>query len=172
MQQKSGLKYMVLEKKITAMREELDVKDAQMHDIVKVTQSSDRGIFETNMIQIQRLIGLISSVPTSFWCFIQIFFLEITGPLLKVLSDKKLSDVRNVIKDQNMRIARLERQITQMRQRREWGDVSSVEDSQSKHSRTSSSSSSVSSSSSSESSESRSVSHGSRSSASEKSITR
>jgi len=50
MQQKSGLKYMVLEKKITAMREELDVKDAQMHDIVKVTQSSDRGIFETNMI--------------------------------------------------------------------------------------------------------------------------
>ena len=50
MQQKSGLKYMVLEKKITAMREELDVKDAQMHDIVKVTQASDRGIFETNMI--------------------------------------------------------------------------------------------------------------------------
>ena len=41
---------MVLEKKITAMREELDVKDAQMHDIVKVTQASDRGIFETNMI--------------------------------------------------------------------------------------------------------------------------
>ena len=115
---------------------------------------------------------MITSVPTSFWCSIQIFFLEITGPLLKVLSDKKLSDVRNVIKDQNMRIARLERQITQMRQRREWGDVSSVEDSQSKHSRTSSSSSSVSSSSSSESSESRSVSHGSRSSASEKSITR
>ena len=46
MQQKSGLKYMVLEKKITAMREELDVKDAQMHDIVKVTQASDRGIFK------------------------------------------------------------------------------------------------------------------------------
>ena len=55
MQQKSGLKYMVLEKKITAMREELDVKDAQMHDIVKVTQASDRGIFETNMIQYPKI---------------------------------------------------------------------------------------------------------------------
>ena len=43
MQQKSGLKYMVLEKKITAMREELDVKDAQMHEIVKVSQTSERG---------------------------------------------------------------------------------------------------------------------------------
>ena len=43
MQQKSGLKYMVLEKKITAMREELDIKDAQMHEIVKVSQSSDKG---------------------------------------------------------------------------------------------------------------------------------
>ena len=43
MQQKSGLKYMVLEKKITAMREELDVKDAQMHEIVKASQLSDRG---------------------------------------------------------------------------------------------------------------------------------
>ena len=55
MQQKSGLKYMVLEKKITAMREELDIKDAQMHDIVKVTQASDRGIFETNMIQYPKI---------------------------------------------------------------------------------------------------------------------
>ena len=40
-------------------------------------------------------------------------FLETTGPILKVLSDKKLSDVRNVIKDQNLRIAKLERQITE-----------------------------------------------------------
>ena len=56
MQQKSGLKYMVLEKKITAMREELDIKDAQMHDIVKVTQASDRGIFETNMIQYPNIL--------------------------------------------------------------------------------------------------------------------
>ena len=55
MQQKSGLKYMVLEKKITAMREELDIKDAQMHDIVKVTQASDRGILETNMIQYPKI---------------------------------------------------------------------------------------------------------------------
>ncbi len=31
MQQKSGLKYMILEKKITSMREELDVKEAQLH---------------------------------------------------------------------------------------------------------------------------------------------
>ena len=30
MQQKSGLKYMILEKKITAMREELDIKEAQV----------------------------------------------------------------------------------------------------------------------------------------------
>ena len=43
MQQKSGLKYMVLEKKITAMREELDIKDAQFHEIVKVSQSSGKG---------------------------------------------------------------------------------------------------------------------------------
>ena len=61
MQQKSGLKYMVLEKKITAMREELDVKDAQMHDIVKVTQASDRGIFETNMIQYPKIQRLLAS---------------------------------------------------------------------------------------------------------------
>ena len=31
MQQKSSLKYMILEKKITAMREELNVKEAQLH---------------------------------------------------------------------------------------------------------------------------------------------
>ena len=43
MQQKSGLKYMVLEKKITAMREEMDIKDAQMHEVVKVSQAADRG---------------------------------------------------------------------------------------------------------------------------------
>ena len=46
MQQKSGLKYMVLEKKITTMREELDVKDAQMHEIVKASQLSDRGSYK------------------------------------------------------------------------------------------------------------------------------
>ena len=99
------------------------------------------------------------------------FCLETTGPILKVLSDKKLSDVRNVIKDQNLRIARLERQITQMRQRREWGDASTTEDSQSKHSRTSSGSSSVSTSSS-ESSNSDSTSQASRMSGSDKSVTR
>lgn len=33
MQQKSGLKYMVLEKKIAAMREELDIKDAHLHQL-------------------------------------------------------------------------------------------------------------------------------------------
>ena len=38
---------MVLEKKITAMRQELDVKDAQMHEIVKASQASDRGNEET-----------------------------------------------------------------------------------------------------------------------------
>lgn len=31
MQQKSGLKYMILEKKINTMRQELDVKEAQLH---------------------------------------------------------------------------------------------------------------------------------------------
>ena len=61
MQQKSGLKYMVLEKKITAMREELDIKDAQMHDIVKVTQASDRGILETNIIQYPKIFSLLAS---------------------------------------------------------------------------------------------------------------
>ena len=64
MQQKSGLKYMVLEKKITAMREELDVKDAQMHDIVKVTQASDRGILETNMIQYPKILRAFSLIAS------------------------------------------------------------------------------------------------------------
>ena len=63
MQQKSGLKYMVLEKKITAMREEMDVKDAQMHEIVKVSQSSDRGkslyCFERIFSTIKRVIKMI-----------------------------------------------------------------------------------------------------------------
>ena len=31
MQQKSSLKYMILEKKIITMREELNIKDAQLH---------------------------------------------------------------------------------------------------------------------------------------------
>ena len=55
MQQKSGLKYMVLEKKITAMRQELDVKDAQMHEIVKASQSSDRGNEGTQMFYLGTL---------------------------------------------------------------------------------------------------------------------
>ena len=62
MQQKSGLKYMVLEKKITAMREELDVKDAQMHEIVKVSQTSDRGktfIFYSLLLQENRIYNIM-----------------------------------------------------------------------------------------------------------------
>ena len=35
MQQKSGLKYLILEKKISSMREELDVKEAQLHAVVE-----------------------------------------------------------------------------------------------------------------------------------------
>ena len=35
MQQKSGLKYKILEKKIVSMREQLDVKDAQLHATTK-----------------------------------------------------------------------------------------------------------------------------------------
>ena len=35
MQQKSGLKYLILEKKISAMKEELDVKEAQLHAVVE-----------------------------------------------------------------------------------------------------------------------------------------
>ena len=35
MQQKSGLKYLILEKKIGAMREELEVKEAQLHAVVE-----------------------------------------------------------------------------------------------------------------------------------------
>ena len=56
MQQKSGLKYMVLEKKITAMRQELDVKDAQMHEIVKASQASDRGNEETKTFTYEHLL--------------------------------------------------------------------------------------------------------------------
>ncbi len=35
MQQKSGLKYLILEKKIAAMKEELEVKEAQLHAVVE-----------------------------------------------------------------------------------------------------------------------------------------
>jgi|LakMenEpi03Aug12_release.lakeMendotaPanAssembly.Ray.scaffolds.fasta_scaffold1587869_1 hypothetical protein len=35
MQQKSGLKYLILEKKISTMKEELDVKEAQLHAVVE-----------------------------------------------------------------------------------------------------------------------------------------
>ena len=35
MQQKSALKYLILEKKISAMKEEIDVKDAQLHAMVE-----------------------------------------------------------------------------------------------------------------------------------------
>ena len=35
MQQKSSLKYMILERKINTMREELDVKEAQLHTATK-----------------------------------------------------------------------------------------------------------------------------------------
>ena len=79
-------------------------------------------------------------------------FTDEFAPILKVLSDKKLSDVRNIIKEQNLRIARLERQITQMRQRREWGDTSSIDESKSKSSTTTTTSSTESASTSSESS--------------------
>lgn len=37
MQQKSGLKYLILEKKIAAMKEELEVKEAQLHAVVEGT---------------------------------------------------------------------------------------------------------------------------------------
>ena len=40
MQQKSGLKYKILEKKIVTMREQLDVKDAQLHASTKSNQFS------------------------------------------------------------------------------------------------------------------------------------
>jgi len=35
MQQKSGLKYLILEKKIAAMKDELEVKEAQLHAVVE-----------------------------------------------------------------------------------------------------------------------------------------
>ena len=70
MQQKSGLKYMVLEKKITAMREELDVKDAQMHEIVKASQSSDRGSI-INLLTWKNLIAMAIIVinPKFYYLF-------------------------------------------------------------------------------------------------------
>ena len=42
MQQKSGLKYMVLEKKIAAMREELDLKDAHLHQLSSTSSSQEK----------------------------------------------------------------------------------------------------------------------------------
>ena len=42
MQQKSGLKYMVLEKKIAAMREELDIKDAHLHQLTSTSSSQEK----------------------------------------------------------------------------------------------------------------------------------
>jgi chromosome segregation ATPase len=43
MQQKSGLKYMILEKKISSMREELNIKEAQLHATSSMASDS-RGI--------------------------------------------------------------------------------------------------------------------------------
>ena len=40
MQQKSALKYLILEKKIAAMKDEIDVKDAQLHAVVEQGPSS------------------------------------------------------------------------------------------------------------------------------------
>ena len=41
MQQKSSLKYMILEKKISTMREELDVKDAQLYAAITSSSSDE-----------------------------------------------------------------------------------------------------------------------------------
>ena len=49
---------MVLEKKITAMRQELDVKDAQMHEIVKASQSSDRGNELVEIFYIKQVVTI------------------------------------------------------------------------------------------------------------------
>ena len=44
MQQKSALKYLVLEKKISAMKSELDVKEAQLHSVLSSTSDSNDNI--------------------------------------------------------------------------------------------------------------------------------
>ena len=98
MQQKSGLKYMILEKKINTMRQELDVKEAQLH----ATTSPGSGY------------SLSGSSAIYLLSFTKLIF---SGP--------HFGEVRDVVKEQNDRIKRLEKQISQMRLRRLWGDASS-----------------------------------------------
>ena len=42
LQQKSGLRYLVLENKISAMRDELDVKDAQLHEVISSSEDDTK----------------------------------------------------------------------------------------------------------------------------------
>jgi hypothetical protein len=58
MQQKSGLKYLILEKKIAVMREELEVKEAQLHAVVEQ--------------------GATKKGKTAFLCFTFVFLLSVT----------------------------------------------------------------------------------------------
>ncbi len=44
LQQKSTLKYLVLEKKITTLRHELDVRDAQLHALADKDHDTDTGM--------------------------------------------------------------------------------------------------------------------------------
>ena len=60
MQQKSGLKYMVLEKKIAAMREELDIKDAHLHQLSHSDKSGQGNVICTPRKQIPRKVGLLT----------------------------------------------------------------------------------------------------------------
>ncbi|TRY67797.1 hypothetical protein TCAL_09933 [Tigriopus californicus] len=102
LQQKSSLKYLVLERKIDAMKNELDVKEAQLHSVLSDVSNSNTILNPRTQVaaNVSRQRNL-------------------------------LEDTRNVVKDQNQRIIQLEREILLMRQKKLWGDNSPSESSMS-----------------------------------------
>ena len=93
------------------MREELDVKDAQLHEVLSSSEDSDRR---------GRIISLAHFPSPVFDDFIHVFVR--VDHCRAGRSQKLLSHTRNVVQDQDRRIQALEREILMMRQRARWGD--------------------------------------------------
>eukprot|EP00095_Tigriopus_kingsejongensis_P009325 maker-scaffold486_size158769-snap-gene-0.31 protein:Tk09325 transcript:maker-scaffold486_size158769-snap-gene-0.31-mRNA-1 annotation:"hypothetical protein TRIADDRAFT_24206" len=93
LQQKSSLKYLVLERKIESMRNELDVKEAQLHSVLSDSPTI------SSMDARSQVVANINA------------------------KRQLLEETRNVVKDQNQRIIHLEREILLLKQKKLWGDV-------------------------------------------------
>ena len=91
------------------MREELDVKDAQLHEVLSSSEDSDRR-------------GRKGSSVISHETLFSVFKCSYVDHCRAGRSQKLLSHTRNVVQDQDRRIQALEREILMMRQRARWGD--------------------------------------------------